>query len=181
MKQNQHPIFVQLTKKLLDEGVANIDAVVKAKLDAMRLKTLSKAKISSPGAWLMPFDEDPVLSDSPLDGKILERLNQARRQALASRAQSPKRRLSSLTQQSSHTLARLYKPAPRLTQSLATAFTLAVVVSIVYLAPLQQDSLSSIDEISLIASAQEIELYENLDFYLWLADKEIQTSQSEIR
>ena len=50
----------------------------------------------------------------------------------------------------------------------ATACVLVTVVSLVYVNGNSSGNLSLDDELVLVASADDLELYENLDFYLWL-------------
>jgi len=55
---------------------------------------------------------------------------------------------------------------------LATACVLITAISIFYVNTRPAGSLTPEDEISIVASAEDIELYENLEFYLWLAENE---------
>jgi len=55
----------------------------------------------------------------------------------------------------------------------ATACVMVTVVSIFYVSSQPAGELSLEDELTLLASAEDIELYENLDFYLWLAENGI--------
>lgn len=55
---------------------------------------------------------------------------------------------------------------------LATACVLITAVSIFYVNSRPAGTLTLEDEISLVATAEDIELYENLEFYLWLAENE---------
>jgi hypothetical protein len=50
---------------------------------------------------------------------------------------------------------------------------MVTVVSLFYVSSRPAGILSLEEEISLIASAEDIELYENLDFYLWLDENGI--------
>ena len=52
----------------------------------------------------------------------------------------------------------------------ATTCVIVTVVSLLTVFPDSATPLSLDEEISLIASADDLELYENLDFYMWLAE-----------
>jgi len=56
---------------------------------------------------------------------------------------------------------------------LATACLTVTIVSLFYTASRPAGTLPLEEEIALIASADDYELVENLDFYLWLADNGI--------
>ena len=58
---------------------------------------------------------------------------------------------------------------------LATACVLVTAISIFYANSRPGDTLTLEAEIGLVASADDIELYENLEFYLWLAENEALT------
>jgi hypothetical protein len=55
----------------------------------------------------------------------------------------------------------------------ATACVIITVAVLFYNAPAPTDSPPLDPNIGLIASADELELYENLDFYVWLAENEV--------
>lgn len=58
------------------------------------------------------------------------------------------------------------------TGMLATACVLVTSIAIFYVNSRPTGSLTLEEEISLVATAEDIELYENLEFYLWLAENE---------
>lgn len=55
---------------------------------------------------------------------------------------------------------------------LATACVMITAISIFYVNSRPAGTLTLEEELGLIATAEDIELYENLDFYLWLAENE---------
>lgn len=55
---------------------------------------------------------------------------------------------------------------------LATACVLITAISVFYVISRPTGILTLEEEIGLVATAEDIELYENLEFYLWLADNE---------
>lgn len=55
---------------------------------------------------------------------------------------------------------------------LATACVLLTVVSLFFVNSRPAGTLTLEEEIGLVATAEDIELYENLEFYLWLAENE---------
>jgi len=55
---------------------------------------------------------------------------------------------------------------------LATTCVMVTAISIFYVNSRPAGTLTLEEEISLVATAEDIELYENLEFYLWLAENE---------
>lgn len=55
---------------------------------------------------------------------------------------------------------------------LATACVMVTAISIFYVNSRPAGTLTLEEEIGLVATAEDIELYENLEFYLWLAENE---------
>lgn len=153
----------------LDASVAGLEPAIIARLENMRHTALDTDRSTS----MLDIDANLALhvsqtldSDSDISPMISARLDDARRNAIAqmsSRQGEPsyRERLAALL--NSFLLAR---PA----SMFATACVLVTVVSLFYVTSRPAGSLPLEDEIGLIASAEDFELYENLDFYLWLAE-----------
>jgi hypothetical protein len=111
-------------------------------------------------------------SVSELEPEILFRLEQSRKAALSQlgtaarkpRRPMPEKRWFSFLDFLSP--VRLAVPAG----TLATVCVLAAAVTLFYRMPDRTGSEVADADILLFASSDEIELYDNLDFYLWLAD-----------
>lgn len=149
----------------LDASCANLPVELEQRLDAMRQRAL----IQQGTAELQPDPSFRLESGHELSPAIESRLNAARRRAIAHYQ----------TQQSeSHSgefaqwLDALINPLrfARSASILATACVLVTVVSLFYVASRPESLLPIDEEMGLIASAGDFELYENLEFYLWLAE-----------
>jgi hypothetical protein len=55
---------------------------------------------------------------------------------------------------------------------LATACVVVTAISIFYVDSRPAGTVTLNEEIGLVATAEDIELYDNLEFYLWLAENE---------
>lgn len=89
-----------------------------------------------------------------LDAATLSRLNQGRQAALQQ--------------------LRRKNPASRTVWMPATGLAAAVLLISVFLFKAEEIPLSTgIDEIEIIASNENLDLYEKLDFYIWLAEEEM--------
>jgi len=113
-----------------------------------------------------------LLDDSldELDDSVLSRLQQSRQQAVKAATQLPKQ---------SHAIANVNPFAfPRwltLVSTGATFATIALIVTLLWTPPQpfpqQMQTHSFIEDINLLSQSEELELYQNLEFYLWLEDE----------
>lgn len=94
-------------------------------------------------------------STDQLDEKILSRLKTARREAVAKAS-------------ASHPLSGWLMPMGGL---IATAATVALVVSLWVVNPQQVDVLPVLDDMSLLSGSEDLEFFEELEFYQWLEDE----------
>lgn len=94
-----------------------------------------------------------TLDDTPLEQDTRQQLNQARHVALQDQHRSTR---------SSYRLAAVAFAS-------LVALTLGVLVSIQ--SPDNPTSLEHLDAFEIITSQDELEMYENLEFYLWLEDQ----------
>jgi len=97
-----------------------------------------------------------------LDSATCSRLAQARRLALAAAAQ-PRPRWRKMTRTAGDWLV----PAGAFASVLATAVALTLMV-----AEPGDGSAGEMDDVELLTAGEELELYENLEFYQWLQDRE---------
>lgn len=164
--------FLQEIRTRLDRSIAHLDPAINERLHAMRRQAISPARvITSANDESLVVSIRQVLDSSAITADIEARLNQIRTQAVA-------RLHTTATQSDASLLARARERFESLfamhrltmpTRMLATACIMITVISLFYISSRPAGLLSLEDEISLIASADDIELYENLDFYLWLA------------
>ena len=99
-----------------------------------------------------------------LDSATLLRLEQARRLALAAAPRPHWRRMIRL---SNRPAGDWLVPAGAFASVLATAVALTIMV-----AEPGSGSAREVDDVELLTAGEELELYENLEFYQWLQDRE---------
>ena len=101
-----------------------------------------------------------------LDSATLSRLARARRLALAA-AVEPRRRWRRMLRPSSRPAGDWLVPAGAFASVLATAVALTLMV-----AEPGNGSAREMDDAELLTAGEELELFENLEFYQWLQDRE---------
>ncbi len=101
-----------------------------------------------------------------LDNATLSRLEQARRRALAAAAQ-PQRPWWRMTWLASRPAGDWLVPAGAFASVVATAVALTLMV----VEPGNRLAREA-DDLELLTAGEELELYENLEFYQWLQDRE---------
>jgi hypothetical protein len=101
-----------------------------------------------------------------LDSATLSRLARARRLALAA-AVEPRRRWRRMLRPSSSPAGDWLVPAGAFASVLATAVALTLMV-----AEPGNGSAREMDDVELLTAGEELELFENLEFYQWLQDRE---------
>jgi len=100
-----------------------------------------------------------------LDGATLSRLAKARRQAVAAASESRRRWWPPWPGE--HSTGDWLVPAGAFASVVATAVALTIMV-----AEPGNGLAKEIDDLEMLTAGEEIELYENLEFYLWLQDRE---------
>lgn len=100
-----------------------------------------------------------------LDGATLSRLAEARRQAVAA-AGKPRRRWW-MPRPGGQGAADWLVPAGAFASVVATVVALTIMV-----AEPGNGLAKEVDDLEMLTAGEEIELYENLEFYLWLQDRE---------
>ncbi len=101
-----------------------------------------------------------------LDSATLLRLEQARRLALAA-ATAPRPHWRRMIRLSNRPAGDWLVPAGAFASVLATAVALTLMV-----AEPGSGSAREVDDVELLTAGEELELYENLEFYQWLQDRE---------
>ncbi len=95
-----------------------------------------------------------------LDGATRSRLRQARAQALA-RARRP------------------VATAPRLRWAVALAAVLLLAVAVVWQQQASRLAPEAVEDLEVLASSDDLELYQDLDFYLWLDESDPNWNEPE--
>jgi len=164
-------------RRRLDQSAANLDDHTLERLDEIRTRALAREPIresvndgeeSFLAAMRVSLDD----SVSELEPDILFGLEQSRKAALAHLVRPVRQsRPATLEKLWCHFLeffspARLAIPAG----ALATVCVLAAAITLFYRMPDQTGSEIADADILLFASSDEIELYDDLEFFLWLAD-----------
>lgn len=172
MKKLDEAAFIEEICRHLDASVAHLPLPVEENLNLSRQAALLQdAHTASLGTGGLSSAVDDC-SDLPPD--IEARLDQIRRSAVAEYERQA--RTISKTRSFSFgawikTQTDSFNSAAR-TGMLATACLLLAAISIFYVNSRPTGTLSLEEEIGLVATAEDIELYENLEFYLWLAENE---------
>lgn len=165
MKQADDNELILRIRAMLDAGVSELESGIDQRLQRMRHQALARypAEVAMDDAQRLRLQLDAGLQDLP--APITHRLDQIRQQALQRRRRQsllgslPERLLEFLN-------FRFAVPAG----AFATAVVLVTGLSLFYRGPGPGEPFAVDEEIVLLASADDFELYENLDFYLWLAD-----------
>lgn len=160
--------FVEEVCKRLDRSIAHLPPSTLLRLDASRqTAVMQRAQLGDEGlaaAVSRELDERGAVPP-----EIEARLNQIRQSAVAKyekqQAQQPSIATWIKAQFDAFNFA---APAGML----ATACLLVTAISLFYVNARPTGTLSLEEEIGLVATAEDIELYENLEFYMWLAENE---------
>ncbi|MFM1895061.1 MAG: hypothetical protein RLZZ385_135 [Pseudomonadota bacterium] len=154
-------------RSLLDDSAVQLDEAIESRLTAIRAAAMARHPKRQPERHARLLDASRHLLDDSvtrLDPGIVRDLDQARHAALGSQRRSTDGFLQQLLRWlDGHRLA---VPAG----AFATACIMVTAVSLFYAGNEGNPPVSLEDEIRLFASAEDVELYENLDFYLWLAE-----------
>ncbi len=164
----------------LDHSIAALDSDVEAQLDAARATALS---LDTTKAMPHQAIDDGLLLDGVVNTledyddvspEIENRLNQIRHRAIAQLSEQSTSPGSFVlfTQWLEQIRDSFYSSFNYPAGMMATACLTITVASLFYMNT-GQDAIVPVDEETLlIASAEDFELYENLDFYLWLEEIE---------
>jgi len=171
MNTHDQDNFLNQIREVLNQSVAHIDTDTQKQLDDIRSQALTQKRVTEP---VNDSEESLVtaaqagLDDSiaDLDPAVLARLNEARKSALAQNELPTS--APGIWQQltAGFNLPQITVPVG----AFATACVLVTVATLFYQFPDQSAGELAEADILLFASSDEIELYDNLEFYLWLAD-----------
>ncbi|MCG8416180.1 MAG: hypothetical protein MI746_18330 [Pseudomonadales bacterium] len=174
MNKLDETVLVAKICEQLDRSVDQLDQSILSKLDGARAHALSaKPETTQLGSLEDELLVDSVLStleeQTELPASIEQRLNRMRNEALSrmSDKHSKQSPLSSVT----NWLQDIFGDNLSLSASMVATACLVVTVATLFYSPTDQiEDFSLDDELALVASADDLELYENLDFYLWLEE-----------
>lgn len=171
MTTNKHDHdLVQAIISRLDQSVDELDPVVTQRLDQARLSAFQSGNEALNENGLVSHIQQQLQKSEALPSEIEHKLNQIRRNAISQSAQKS----DSLTDKAQKLYQFIFGANYRLTTGMAaTACLTLAITALFYNSPVPTGTLVLDPDIGLIASADELELYENLDFYLWLAENEV--------
>ncbi len=160
--------FIQSVCEVLERSLADVEQQMGSRLDAARMAALQRSSAADPSADETMLADSLLnsLEDQPQPDFVNKRLDAMRARAIGQLDAAP----ASTSRNSWQAwLDRVFTGAfPLPASMLATACVLLTVVSLVYVNDGSRSNMSLDDELVLVASADDLELYENLDFYLWL-------------
>ncbi|MBL4820982.1 MAG: hypothetical protein JKY98_08360 [Gammaproteobacteria bacterium] len=170
-EMNQEQLLANI-RKTLDLGIEGLAPDLQTRLDEIRSQSLQRphySNVAEDNLEPLVMAAQVSLDDSAeaIPAKTVRRLNQIRSAAI-NRAQET---TAPISMSLSEKLRRLFErhrfavPA----SAFATACVLVTVATLAFQLPAPSGIPSSDEDIMLFASTDEIELYENLAFYQWLA------------
>lgn len=166
--------FIEAVRTHLDESIASLAPALSKRLESSRCEAVASWQKKSDH-----LDDAIAVDDLALDVKnpphIEARLDEIRKQAVA-KLEHPQltNRLSWLFRLPS-SLASVFQNFNfgATATVFATACVMVTAISLFYVSFRPNSGLSVDEEFNLVASADDLELYENLEFYLWLAENEL--------
>lgn len=174
MSESDHKELIESITRVLDQSIENLDSEISTRLGKIRFNALQKYnQAAQPEEYSDPLvlAAKVALDDeeTELDPAINNRLDQIRLAAMAKaeaqhKNSSPTTSTGFFERFKSLFDNRLVAPAG----AFATVCVLITGISLFYLSP--GSSQLTDEDVLLFASAEEMELYENLDFYLWLTE-----------
>lgn len=171
--------FVQMICSHLDTSIEHLDPALEKRLHRIREAALLPQSVAvaedHANTVLMHNVRDSLQRDPPLPADIQAQLDIVRKLAVAKMQQRDSNVFRALHSRIRYGISSLLDMSQlaRPANMLATACVLVTVVSLSYVSLRPAGTIPLDDEIALIASADDFELYENLDFYLWLAENGI--------
>jgi hypothetical protein len=161
--------FTEAVTQRLDGYAESIDDDILTKLNAARASALlmRQQELEAQHRQLSKIREKLIESEV-LPAAIESKLHKIRVQAVA-KAATRRHPLHSFV---SGVTSRLFGSGFGISHGLVTACLTIAVVGLFYSVRVGDGVNNNTEDMVIIASSEELELYENLDFYLWLADNE---------
>lgn len=161
--------FISTLGAVLDESLDSIDQNVLQRLDLARgaaLKQDAVARTEMEEREYATVSASLDIGSADLDSELTRKLDGMRQRAVERLAEKPSH---SLSRRLPTMLRELFSFDARIAVPAAMFAVMVTSVSLFY-TPTPVETFTEVEEISLLASADDLELYENLDFYLWLAE-----------
>jgi len=176
MNRLDEGILVQEICRHLDASIAHLpQAVEQSLLECRQAALLQNAQLAPQNAEGLAQAVSRELDDrSTLAPDIEARLDQIRHSAVA-RFEQLQEKAAATSHFSLSAWVKTQSDSFNFSASagmLATACVMVTAISIFYANSRPAGILTLEEEIGLVATAEDIELYENLEFYLWLAENE---------
>lgn len=168
MNSSNDDVFAAAIAEKLDQSAANLSLDLRKKLDQARYSAVATHASSQKNKDFVNSVQSQLAQSESLPADIERKLNQMRRRALTQKPQHSQNFLEKIQQSLSSFIPRTNFG----TGMLATACLTLTVAALFYDGSVPRGEAPLDPELGLIASADELELYENLDFYLWLAENE---------
>jgi hypothetical protein len=169
MIQRSDEEFIAAVGRMLDRSLEQLDPAIQQRLDSARQLAQSQDSMAAP---LPHAARQSLDSQSEVSPEIEARLDQIRQRALdrMPRPARNRQRRSLIEMIGEGLQQRVWRLSAGM---LATSFVLVTAISLM---PYDKSTELSLDqELALLATEDDIELYENLDFYLWLAENEFES------
>lgn len=173
MKDFDEAQFLENIRNKLDQQLLPLDSALSERLTQLRGQALQRLRSDTASE----YKDDSLLIDgvvSRLDDlaepspEIQQRLDRMHKQAIAQATGN--RQAAGFWDQ----FRELFSAQNRLGLNMvATACLTVAVVSVFYVSNNPNEAFGTDPELTLVASADDLELYENLDFYLWLEENGI--------
>ncbi|MCI5106307.1 MAG: hypothetical protein MRY76_06325 [Pseudomonadales bacterium] len=169
MIQRSEEEFIAAVGRMLDRSLEQLDPAIQQRLDSARQLAQSQDSLTAP---LSHAARQSLDRQSEISPEVEARLDQIRQRAL-DRMPGPaeyRQRRSLMEVISEGLQQRAWQLSAGM---LATGFVLVTAISLL---PYGSNTELSLDqELALLATEDDIELYQNLDFYLWLAENEFES------
>jgi len=176
MNKLDEGVLVQLICGHLDASIAQLPQAIEQQLtESRQAAQLQNVHLGSQSAEGLVQTVSRELDDnSSISPEIEARLNQIRHSAVA-RFEQLQKKTTETSRFSLSAWLRSQFDSFNFSASagmLATACVMVTAISIFYVNSRPASTLTLEEEIGLVATAEDIELYENLEFYLWLVENE---------
>lgn len=176
MNITEEEVFVRTICSQLDASVEHLDSILTERLQQARQAAVLRSipgTVENPGREILLDNVRHALDRSEtLAPDINSQLDAARRLAVAEMQRRNSNSFHRLHSRIQLALSGLLDVANfgRPVHMIATTCVLVTVVSLSYYSFRPAGTVTFRDEIALIAAAEDFELVENLEFYMWLAE-----------
>ncbi|MFT4886018.1 MAG: hypothetical protein ACJAY7_000728 [Pseudohongiellaceae bacterium] len=168
-RQEDHDLDHAIVSRL-EQTIEELDPAITAQLDQARLSAIESGHAAQTQNDFVAHIELQLEKSEALPTEIERKLNQIRRDAIAQNARGS----NSLKDKIQTLYQFIFATNYHLTTGMAATACVTIAVAVLFYNSSTPTDTPPLDSnIGLIASADELELYENLDFYVWLAENEV--------